>query len=119
MTKDLFVKSILALKAQFEHDNKISEKLSEVFPNAFEANLLYDNHWLRNSLIENLQIAMNDEFDTQFKQSWIEYFCFDLNFGAENNKLKVFDKNKKEIPMSTPEQLYDFLKNKKKFKKSY
>ena len=54
---------------------------------------------------------MNDEFDTKYNQSWIEYFCWDLNFGEENYRLKVYDKNQKEIPMSTPDELWEFLQN--------
>ena len=111
MTKELFTKSILAIQCQNQHDIVVAEKLGEVFPNAFKANLLPDNHWLQNSLIENLQIAMNDEFDTKYNQSWIEYFCWDLNFGDENYRLKVYDKNQKEIPMSTPDELWEFLQN--------
>ena len=111
MTKELFTKSILAIQCQNKHDIVVAEKLGEVFPNAFKANLLPDNHWLQNSLIENLQIAMNDEFDTEYKQSWIEYFCWELNFGEDNYRLKVYDKNKKEIPMSTPDELWEFLQN--------
>ena len=107
MKKELFIKTILAIKYQIQHDIIVSEKLGEAFPNAFKANLLPDNHWLQDSLIEILQIAMNDEFDTE--NSWIEYFCWDLNFGAENYRLKVYDENKKEIPMSTPDELWEFL----------
>ena len=111
MKKELFIKSILAIQCQIQHDIIVAEKLKEAFPNAFKANLLHDNHWLQNSLIENLQIAMNDEFDTEYKQSWIEYFCWELNFGEDNYRLKVYDKNKKEIPMSTPDELWEFLQN--------
>lgn len=75
MKKELFTKSILAIKCHIQNDILVAEKLGEAFPNAFKANLLPNNHWLQNSLIENLQTAMNDEFYTEHNQSWIEYFC--------------------------------------------
>lgn len=106
MEKKLFVYSILAIKEQFEHDRKVAQKLSEAFPNAFSANLLPDNHYLQDALIENLVSAMDDQ------DSFIEYFCWDLYFGSENYRLKVYDKNKKEIPLSTPEELWELLSKK-------
>jgi predicted RNA-binding Zn-ribbon protein involved in translation (DUF1610 family) len=117
MKKQFFIESIVAIQLQIQHDILVSEKLGEAFPNSFKANLLPDNHWLQNALVKNLQIAMNDEFDTKYKQSWIEYFCWELNFGAENYRLKAFDKNKKEIPLSTPGELWEFLKKNNKNEK--
>lgn len=114
MKKKLFVKTILAIKLQIQNDILISKKLGEAFPNSFSANLLPDNHWLQNALLEVLQIAMEDEFDTVYKQSWIEYFCWELNFGEENYRLKAYDKNQKEIPLSTPGHLWEFLESNRK-----
>lgn len=111
MDKEQFIKSILAIRSQVQHDILVSEKLGEAFPNSFKENLLPDNHWLQNALIKNLQIAMNDEFDIENSHSWIEFFCWELNFGEENYRLKAYDKNKKEIPLSTPGELWEFLKN--------
>ena len=39
--------------------------------------------------------------------SWIEYYCFELDFGKENYRLKVYDKDKNEIPLATAEDLYN------------
>jgi len=41
--------------------------------------------------------------------SWIEYYCFELDFGKENYRLKVYDKDKNEIPLATAEDLYNIL----------
>jgi hypothetical protein len=107
MEKELFIKSILAIKEQVEHDIKVAKKLSEAFPNAFCANLMPDNHYLQDALMENLKSAMNDQ------DSFIDYFCWELCFGSENYRLNVYDKNNKVIPLSTPEELWDFLSKKK------
>lgn len=106
MTKELFIKAINALEEQTKYDISISEKLGEVFPNAHAANLLPDNHILHNMLLELLQEAMNDNVKGI---SWIEHYMYELDFGKENYRLKVYDKNKKELPMSTAGELYDFL----------
>lgn len=51
---------------------------------------------------------MNDTKNCEMGQSWIEYFCWTLDFGQENYRLKVTD-NGKNIPMSNAGELWDFL----------
>lgn len=105
MTKELFIKAINALEEQMKYDISVSEKLAKVFPNTHAVNLLPDNHILHNMLLEVLKDAMKDNH----KDSWIEYFIYELGFGKENYRLKVYDKNKKEIPISNASELYDVL----------
>ena len=50
-----------------------------------------------------------EEFKDKSEHSWIEYYCYELDFGAENWRLKAYDENKKEIPLSNAEQLYNLL----------
>ena len=111
MEKELFIRSIEALQKQIQHDISVSEQLGRAFPNSHSANLLPDNHYLHNALLEVLQVAMNDTGNCEMGQSWIEYYCFELDFGQENYRLKVYDKNKNEIPMATAGELWEFLKN--------
>lgn len=111
MDKQLFIKSIKAIQEQIKYDISVSENLGKAFPESFTANLLPKNHYLQNALLEVLQVAMNDTELCPQGQSWIEYYCFELDFGQENYRLKVYDKNKNEIPMSTPAELWEFLKN--------
>ena len=108
MDKKLFVESIEAIKKQVQLDLEVAKHLGQAFPDAFEANLLPKNHFLQNALIKVLQAEMNDLELCEYGQSWIEYFCFELNFGAENYRLKVYSEGK-EIPMSNASELYDFL----------
>ena len=105
MTRELFIKAINALEDQIKYDISVSEKLAGVFPNAHAVNLLPDNHILHNMLVEVLKDAMNDNH----KDSLIEYYMYELDFGKENYRLKVYGKNKKEIPMSNVNELYDAL----------
>ena len=110
MKKELFIEAIESIKQQCELDNEVSKNLGKCFPNAFEANLLPRNHFLQNALLKVLQTEMNDLVNVECGASWIEYFCWELNFGAENYRLKV-TQNGKEIKMSNAAELYDFLNN--------
>lgn len=105
MEKKLFMKTIEALQMQYDKDARFAESLSTLFPDCSSANVFYDNHLTHNILIEILQNAFNDNH----KDSWIEHYCYELDFGRKNNELKVWDKNKKEIPLTTPEDLYNLL----------
>ena len=111
MNKELFIEAIAAIQQQCEYDIEVSKNLGKAFPEAFEANLLPKNHFLQNALLHVLQVEMNDLQLCEHGQSWIEYFLWELNFGEENYRLKVYDENKKEIPMSNAAELYDFLNN--------
>lgn len=108
MDKQLFIKSIEAIQEQMKYDISVSENLGKAFPESFTANLLPKNHYLQNALIEVLQVAMNDTSLCPMGQTWIEYFCWELDFGQENYRLKVSD-NGKNIPMSNAGELWDFL----------
>lgn len=103
MKRETFIKAIESLEKQKNYDIEMCEKFGKCFPNAFTANLLYDNNIITNSLIETLQEVMND------KDSWIEWFCYETNFGKEYERLKAFDENKQPIKLSNASELYDFL----------
>lgn len=110
MDKQLFIEAIDAIQQQCELDEKVSKHLGQAFPDAFEANLLPKNHFLQNILLKILQTEMNDLENVECGASWIEYFCWELNFGQENYRLKVYT-NGKEVSMSNAAELYDFLNN--------
>lgn len=103
--KELFVETIEKIRQQYEHDVMCSEKLKDVFPNAFKANLMYENHLITNQLVKILQITFNDEHE----HSWIEYFMYELDFGVKNDKFKATDGSGNNIPLSNAEELYNFL----------
>lgn len=106
MEKQTFIDCVNALEKQTRQDIANSELLAKVFKDSHSANLLPDNHHLTNILIRILQ----EEFkDKTAAHSWIEYYCYELDFGAENWRLKAYDENKKEIPLSNAEQLYNLL----------
>lgn len=107
ISKELFVETIEKIKQQHNHDLQCAEKLKDVFPNAFTANLMYENHLIMNQLVKLLQVQLNDENE----HSWIEYFMWELDFGAKNDKYKATDKNGNNIPLLNASELYDLLTN--------
>ena len=111
MKKETFINAIDAIEKQIRFDIEISEKLGEVFPSAHTANLFPDNHFVINALMEVLQVVMNDNEVCKYGQSWIEWFCFETDFGNESYRLQAFDENKKPIKMDNAGDLYDFLIN--------
>ena len=116
MKKETFVEVIEAIKKQCEHDEIMADKLSEVYKDSRKEDLYYYNAYIMNALIGLLQEGMDDMELCQFGQSWIEYFMFELDFGAKNDTMKVYQSGK-EIKMSTSGELYDYLKDRQKWKK--
>lgn len=107
MTKELFIETIEALRKQYEHDEKCSEAFRVILPNDHISN--YDNHWLTNQLIKLLQIPFNDDH----KDSWIEYYINEINFGKLYYEGCARYKNGSNIDLSDAGKLYDFLMSEK------
>lgn len=105
MKKETFIEAIEAIENQLRYDIEFSNKLGDAFPNAFQANLLPDNHFLSNALIKVLQEVMNDN------ENWIAWFCYETDFGNESYRLQAYDENKKPIKMDNASDLYDFINN--------
>lgn len=105
MERELFIDAINAIEQQIRYDIEFSNKLGEAFPNAHTANLLPDNHFICNALIKVLREVMNDN------ENWIEWFCFETDFGKKSYRLQAFDEFKKLIKLDNAADLYDFLNN--------
>lgn len=105
LSRELFIETIEAIKKQYEHDINCSQIISKVYSNGFEANLMYENHYIMNQLVKLLQVAFNDETE----HSMIEYFLWELDFGDKNSKLSAYRKDKSKINLSTAGHLYDYL----------
>jgi hypothetical protein len=101
-TKELFCETVNEIEKQCNHDRKCSDAFKVILPNDYTSN--YDNHWLQNQLIEILQIAMNDNH----KDSWIEYFIWELDFGRKWKKGMVKIKGK-DFKLQNAYDLWDLL----------
>jgi len=102
INKNNFIDLINVIDELLTSDNDRADKLSKIFLNVFEADLLLDDKYI-NKLISILGNICKD------KDKWIEYFCYELDFGRKNGQHKIQDKNKKEIQLRNPTELYDFL----------
>lgn len=111
MEKQTFIDCINALEKQTRQDIANYELLAKVFKDSHSANLLPDNHFVSNALMKVLQDEMNDNQVCKYGQSWIEWFCFETDFGNESYRLQAFDENKQPIKMDNAGDLYDFLNN--------
>ena len=109
MKRETFIEAIKSIEQQIRFDIEVSEKLGEAFPNAYTANLLPDNHFVSNALMKVLQEEMNDTAVGEDGQGWIEWFCFETDFGNESYRLQAFDENNQPIKMDNAGDLYDFL----------
>lgn len=106
MTKQLFIETIEALRLQSEHDSKCSDAFSVLLPDSHGG--FYDNHWLTNQLIKLLQVEYNDDH----KDSWIEYYIYELEFGSKYHDGCVTD-NGTNIDLSDAGKLYEYLTHNK------
>jgi hypothetical protein len=103
MTKELFIESIDIIKKQYLYDIECSELINKVYGNAFNANLLYDNHLLLNQLIKVLKDDIKDYSDT------IEYFIYELEFGNKCKGDSITLKDGTKIDLHDAGKLYDYL----------
>jgi len=97
---------------QYKHNDKMAAVANQFFTDAYQANLLYDTHWIMNAMVELLQNVMHDECE----HSWIEYFIHELDFGRKF-KIGMVTDNGYFIDMSDAGKLYDFLSRNPKPKK--
>jgi len=111
ITKEIFVEIISALEQQKIYDNQYVNKLSEVFPDAFPGGLIYNNSFIIDVLLKILK----EQFNDNHKDSWIEYFIYELDYGRNNGENSAWDESNNVINLSSSEYLYDFLvRNQKK-----
>lgn len=108
MTREVFIESINAIQEQLEYDTHVASLFGNVFPDAFEANLLPKNHILQNALVHVLQQEMNDTTICSYGMTWIEYFMWELEFGAKYKTSSV-TVNGEPVSMKTAGDLYEFL----------
>jgi hypothetical protein len=111
MTKDLFLFTIEALRLQRKIDENCSKAFEIILPSAFIDG--YDNSVLVNQLTLILRVQLDDEG----RDSWINYYIDYLNFGTKYKPGCAKYKNGKNIDLSTPEKLYDFLVKEMELKK--
>lgn len=104
MKKETFVRVINAIDAQYSRDKEHAKKLEEIFPDSTIMPSYSEE--LIGAIVDALKVEMCDS-------DWIDYYMYELDFGRKNKQLKAYDENGVEMPLSTPEDLYDLLENNK------
>lgn len=96
-SKDLFVGILNDLQRE-------SDTLSELY-DRYRIDYI-DCDWIRNdiSVIKLLEFIFNDE-----ETHWIEWWCWEADFGRDDNIGQIFDEDDNIIRVETTEELYDFL----------
>lgn len=108
ITKELFLESIEALKAQSEHDKKCSEAFEVILPHDHVS--LYDNDRVVGQLVKILKVLTEDShpnFDDG-SPGWIDYYIYDLEFGEKYRPGSVSVAGE-DYELKTPEDLWNLL----------
>jgi hypothetical protein len=102
ISKELFIESIGAIEKQKIHDRKCSDAFRVILPHDYVSG--YDNSCVVEQLIKVLKIATNDNH----KDSWIDYFIWELDFGNlyKEGCVTINDKN---FTLKTASDLWDLL----------
>ena len=104
ITKIDFVNIINMIK-DFDKENKtLTVNFAKCFKNARTADLMLTEN---DKIIEKFVSVLGKIFKDS-EGNWIDYFCYELDFGRKNDTLKIFENNK-EVKLSTPEDLYLLL----------
>lgn len=108
--KDLFVKTINFLKEKDDFQTKVNDMFTKEFGDC--ALYPYDGHTY---MIINL-LAASFDYDDNIIKDWIEYYIYELYYGEDwkpnmITETKIVDGKeiKADIPLKTPEDLYDML----------
>lgn len=97
-SKELFVNTINSLK-EF---NDYIDKLYELNIDIINVEPIMN---LASNIVNLLENLCNDS-----KTRWINYFCYELNFGEKWEHGTITDENGNDIKLATVEDLYEFVK---------
>ena len=98
MTKEVFVETINFMKTRFDNEIIINNYLTAEFGDA----IFYPYSHYEVQMIKVLEDVFDDTSE------WISYFIYELDFGRKW-KPGCVTEDGKDIPLSTPEQLYDMI----------
>ena len=98
MTKEVFVETINFMKTRFDNEIVINNYLTAEFGDAIF--YPYSNYEVQ--MVKVLEDIFHDTGE------WISYYIYELDFGRKWEPGCVTEDGK-DIPLSTPEELYDML----------
>ena len=98
LSKELFIETIDFIRERNDQENKIHQMFKEEFTDG----IFWPYSKYENQLVKVLEEAMEDS------ERWISYYCWEKDFGRDD-KLKAFDEDRKEIPLTSSEDLWNLL----------
>ena len=98
MTKNVFIETINFMKTRHDNEIVINNYLSTEFGDA----IFYPYSNYEAQMIKVLEDIFSDTGE------WISYYIYELDFGRQW-KTGCITEDGKDIPLSTPEELYDML----------
>ena len=101
LTKEQFVDAINFIDKR----SKAMEEINKIFTTEFEDSIFFPYFKYETKMVELLKIIMKDTDE----YSWIDYFIYERDFGRDIKLGDVTEEDGTPIPISTPEELYDFL----------
>lgn len=100
ISKEEFVKAI--------NDVESVSKYHECLNNFFRKNNV-EGYIFQPDCCDTVLRLLHTFFINGDKNEWIDYFCFELNFGKNWEAGLVKDEYGKEIVLNTPEALYELI----------
>lgn len=101
ISRELFIETIDAIEKQFKHDEECEKAIKILFK---DGQGFYDYSEVLLALEQVLKLEFND----QHKDSWIDYFIYELDFGKKWTKNSITDKGV-SIKMRNAGELYEYL----------
>lgn len=103
--KDLFVQTIDFIRDR----NDAMDKLNKAFTDEFEDSVFYPYFKYQAQLLKVL--AASFDYDDEIIADWIEYFCFEIDFGRKYGPTDdyAWEKDGTPIKLGNAEELYDYL----------
>jgi len=105
LTKEIFIKTMELIETQYKHDQKCHDAFKIILPNDYVSG--YNNDDIYKAVLDLLKIAFNDDN----KDSWIDYYIYELDFGKKYKDGSVTDNNG-SIPLANHQDLWNLLNNK-------
>ena len=100
LSKEVFINVIEDVKRKCDYQSELND---------FFRNHGADGYIFQPDCSESVLLLLENIFDD--KDNWISYFCFELDFGRNWKEGMVTSKHDDDIPLSTPEDLYELLTN--------
>ena len=100
ISKETFIEAIENIEKQYRIESEFSKSVNKYFSQDV------DNSFPRNYVVDSLVKILQQNFNDEHSESWIEYYLWELDFGNKQGKVTV---QNKPFVLKTANNLYDLL----------